>query len=60
MTPLKSALQFEKPKQGKTQQKGKAKKSERKSLVNGELKNVIEMCYWLVKFVGDYEKVYHK
>jgi len=32
----------------------------KKSLLDGKLRDVVEMAYWLVKFVGDYEKLYSK
>ena len=39
---------------------GKDQKAKRKTLINGKLRDVVEMAYWLVKFVGDYEKLSSK
>ena len=39
------------------QAKSKAAKPKKLTLVNEPLKQVIEMAYWLVKWVGDYEKL---
>ena len=35
-------------------------KKKKKTLINGKLRHVVEMAYWLVKFVGDYEKLASK
>ena len=35
-------------------------KKARLGLVNPRLRDVVEMAYWLIKFVGDYEKLSSK
>ena len=35
-------------------------KKKKKTLINGKLRHVVEMAYWLVKFVGYYEKLASK
>ena len=39
------------------QAKSKAASPKKMTLVNEPLKQVVEMAYWLVKWVGDYEKL---